>query len=423
MGPGSTAMPYAPADPASLRAAYGHNPVPGPPVMPSPAYRPEGWVGGQGPMAPNARLPAAMASSVDARPCSGAQIMARVGADIILTSDVLAEFDEFIERYKDKIPADQFQQQRKMIWEETTAGINDLAAHINEPNPASQLDAQRRAILQQLLKLQIEVKLVNQDFRRTVPKENLPNVQESIYRQFDDTELKRLLKRENVPGRQELEWKLRAQGSSLEREKRIFMERVIAGQWRREQVKIDKEITHEEMLAWYQAHVAEFEKPARARWEELMVSLSKYPTKDEAQAVIARMGNQLLAGAPLAQVAKSQSDGATASEGGARDWTSRGSLACQEMDRALFGLPLGQLSPIIESPTGLHIIRVVERQDIARTPFHAAQVEIRKKIQQERTNKQYQEYVTRLQGQFPIWTIFDEPGGNPRTAAAEDRRY
>ena len=67
------------------------------------------------------------------------------------------------------------------------------------------------------------------------------------------------------------------------------------------------------------------------------------------------MGNQVFAGAPFAEVAKAGSDGVTAAAGGQRDWTNKGSLACQELDRALFGLPVGQLSPIIEGPTGFHI--------------------------------------------------------------------
>ena len=47
-------------------------------------------------------------------------------------------------------------------------------------------------------------------------------------------------------------------------------------------------------------------------------------------------------------------------------------------------LPIGSLSPILESETGLHIIRVVERRQAGRTPFLDVQNEIRKKMMDER---------------------------------------
>jgi parvulin-like peptidyl-prolyl isomerase len=430
MGPGNGTMPWAPVGPAPGLPGNGYGIVPGAPTRPTASVRPELWPNGlpaQGPLAAGPSPVVHRASWEDARPCAGAQILARVGNDVVLTSDVLqaAAIDELMDRFKDRIPASQLDAQRKSLVQEVTAGINDLVAHINEPDPAARLDPQRKMLIQQLIALQIQTKIVFQDFQRTVSKENLPNIQEAINRRFDEVELPHLLKRENVPGRQELEWKLRSQGSSLDRERRIFMERAVAGQWRQEQVKVDRmEVTHEEMLAWYNAHLADFEKPARARWEELMVSFSKYRTKEDAYAALAHMGNQVLAGVPLAEIAKARSDGPTSPQGGQRDWTNKGSLI-EELDRALFDpqLAVGRLTPIVEGKTGLHIVRVVQRQDATRTPFATAQPEIQEKIRKERLNKQYMEYLKKVQQQIPTWTIFDDPKAKPRMAEAEQRRY
>ena len=67
-------------------------------------------------------------------------------------------------------------------------------------------------------------------------------------------------------------------------------------------------------------------------------------------------------GAPFPEIARSGSDGVTASDGGARDWTTQGSLVSKKLDEALFGLPVGELSPILEDEYGLHIVRVTERE-------------------------------------------------------------
>ena len=143
-----------------------------------------------------------------------------------------------------------------------------------------------------------------------------------------------------------------------------------------------------------------------------MVRYSKYPTKAAAYEAIARMGNQVWAGAPFAQVAKAGSDGLTAADGGRWPWTSKGALTCQELDAALFTLPVGQLSPIIEDDKGYHIIRVTNREPEAVKPFLEAQVEIKKKIGDQRSQKQFREYLAKLEARTPVWTIFDDPKGN-----------
>ena len=121
-------------------------------------------------------------------------------------------------------------------------------------------------------------------------------------------------------------------------------------------------------------------------------------------------------------MAKAGSDGVTAADGGRRDWTSKGSLVCEEIDRALFTLPVGQLSPtIIEGPTGFHIIRVTQREDVTVTQFLDAQAEIRKKIVRQRSEKQFDEYMAKLKARTPVWTIFDAPAGQQQMATPPNR--
>ena len=81
-----------------------------------------------------------------------------------------------------------------------------------------------------------------------------------------------------------------------------------------------------------------------------MISFARHPNHDEAYATVAALGNRVLAGASLADVAKSASEGPTARQGGQRDWTHKGSLSSETLNQALFSLPVGQLSQhILES--------------------------------------------------------------------------
>ena len=132
--------------------------------------------------------------------------------------------------------------------------------------------------------------------------------------------------------------------------------------------------------------------------------------------MLAVMGNEVLAGRPFEEVARARSEGPTAQAGGTFDWTGKGSLASKPLDEAIFSLPVGQLSTILEDESALHIVRVIERQDAGRTPFLEAQVQIRQTLRDERRRKQVESYLAKLREQTPIWTVFDDDGPQPRVA-------
>ncbi|MEZ6079527.1 MAG: peptidylprolyl isomerase [Pirellulaceae bacterium] len=60
----------------------------------------------------------------------------------------------------------------------------------------------------------------------------------------------------------------------------------------------------------------------------------KHATREEAEARIRELGNEVFFGKPFEAVAKQSSEGYTASDGGVYDWTTQGSLKSKELDHA-----------------------------------------------------------------------------------------
>ena len=338
------------------------------------------------------------------------------------TSDVMAGIDELLSRNKDKIPADQMEAQRKQLVQEVNAGIRQLLDHINDPNPGLEVDPQRRAIIQQLLRQQIETKLIYQGLpphrSERSPAERRDCDHQAI--RADGVEEAASSERTHE-SRQDLEWRLRARGSSLEREKRMFMERVVsqtvdpranqAGQGSDPRADAD-------LVSVASCRVREAGPSPLGRVDGLQLEIQQQQRglrgcRPDGQPGAFRGAVGRSGQGPVERARRPAT-------GGVRDWTTKGSLASEQVDRALFGLPVGQLSPIIESKSGYHIIRVTERQEPTRTPFLEAQKEVSEKIRQERTRKQYGEYVTRVRKQFPVWTIFDGPSAKPKAGDGEE---
>lgn len=314
-------------------------------------------------------------------PLLAAQPVARVGPEVILVGDVLGPVNQ-----------------------QLAARLRDGAIRPED------IERERELLIRQAIKNLIDQKLVMTVARRDLPAEAIPKIEQSINEQFDKTQLKNLLEQTKAKTTHELDDMLKQNGSSLARQRKLYFERSVMQEWIRREVNFDPEVTHDDMLAYFHEHADEFSIKAQARWEELMVRFEEFPTKADAWRAVAEMGNRVLSRqASFAQVAREQSQGATSSEGGARHWTSRGGLAAKEMDEALFSLPVGQMSKIIEGPTGFHILRVVERKDDSMRPFLEAQVEIRDTIRKQKTDREIKEYLAKLRANTPVWTIFDGP--------------
>jgi parvulin-like peptidyl-prolyl isomerase len=278
--------------------------------------------------------------------------------------------------------------------------------------PPEKVRELRLQICRQVLDPHIETLLVYVDACREIPADKLPEIRKNVDRAFDEQQLPRMMKEANAANSLEFEKSLRARGMSLDRMKKMFFERGLAQEWLKKNVKTSDEIPHAELIAWYQNHLADYDYPAKARFESLTVKMGLKRSRQAAWDLLASMGNEVLAGRPFAEVAKGRSEGPTASQGGQFDWTSKGSLASVKLDEAIFSLPIGQLSAIIEDGETLHIVRVIERQDAGRTPFLEAQVSIKETLIADRRKAATDEYLAKIRGRTPVWTVFDDQGGS-----------
>ncbi len=322
-----------------------------------------------------------------ARVFANAQIVARVGNETILASDILPQSDEYLKGMIAKMSAEQ----RASITEE-------------------EYEKQRWLVAKKILESFVETKLMYADALNTIPKENHARIKQDLMEKFEKTQMKSMLEKSQVITRGELEKKLAESGQSLERQRQFFLERAMAGSWMYQHTREDKVIPVSQILGYYQQNIADYEFQARARWEQLSANFDQHNNnKTAAFQAAAEMGNDVLRGVPLADVAKKRSNGPTAEKGGERDWTSKGSLKSTVLEDAIFGLPVGRMSPVLEDETGFHIIRVVERNEAGRKPFLEAQIEIRKKLKDENQKRQETEFIAKVKQRTPVWTVFDDP--------------
>ena len=300
------------------------------------------------------------------------KVVAIVGSEPLFVGDMLFEANQLIE--------------------ERAAGAPDEVK--------KQLQQQ---LIERLVPKFIDSKMLWIDALNSLPEgADIDAVLESADAEFDAKALPEIMEKMEVTSVQEFDKKLRGLGSSL---------RQFRSNWSRDQLmrfslsqklQVNTDVSHSELLAYYRENRESYLRKARVRWEELAVRYSKTPDRAEARRMITELGNEVVYGAPFDAVAKRGSQGFTAFEGGKHDWTGRGSLVYTEVESALFAIPPGSLSEIIESRDGLHIVRVIEREDDSVTPFAEAQAEIRKKLENKKRSAAFEKHLTKLRKRIPF---------------------
>jgi parvulin-like peptidyl-prolyl isomerase len=318
-----------------------------------------------------------------------------------------------------------------------------LAAQITSDYERKELEKVREQLTRQYLRQYVDTKLMYLEFERQLEKnagrDKLVEARTGIERKMRESFEKDLLAmREKVAGAkaeriqelmrrdptlprlamlmkqhqcetmQELDTVLRQYGSSLDKQIRFYGENILGRSTLGRQITTNPEVTHEEMLDYYAANADEFAVPAKAKFELLTVKFANHPTRNEAWNKLAQMGNEVYFGAPFATIAKKHSEEPRAAEGGAYDWTTKGSLASKVIDQAIFTLEPGKLSQILEDERGVHIVRVLEREEEHQVAFLDAQPSIKEAIVLKKREEDFKKALESQRTGVAIWTIYDE---------------
>jgi len=143
------------------------------------------------------------------------------------------------------------------------------------------------------------------------------------------------------------------------------------------------QVTAKEIEDYYQANPEKFIQPKRIKVRHILL---RADTKDaEALAKVRQKAESIreeaLKGKDFSQLAKQYSeDPGTKDRGGDLGYISKGQVV-PEFEAAAFGLKAGEISPVIQTAYGLHILKVDEIQEQQTDPLDKARAQIQNLLQ------------------------------------------
>jgi peptidyl-prolyl cis-trans isomerase SurA len=195
-------------------------------------------------------------------------------------------------------------------------------------------------------------------------------------------------------------------------------------------------ISNEDVQEWYNQHQKELEGQEEIGLSEIMVStqpakqnveekdkqaavpekpLPEDPAKvAEAEAKANQIQEQLSKGAKFEDLAKKNSDGPTAPQGGTLGNFKRGELA-KDLEEKTFGLKVGETTGVIRTRQGFIILKVTSHRAAGVPPLKDISEKIREAIYSERLEPAARAYLTKLRemAYIDIKPGFSDTGASP----------
>jgi peptidyl-prolyl cis-trans isomerase SurA len=190
---------------------------------------------------------------------------------------------------------------------------------------------------------------------------------------------------------------LEKEGISPDAFKKDVREQITRMKLIRRDIKSRVAVTDEEIGEYYRNHRQEYEGKESVRVMQIFLNLPKgaTPAEKEKLRTDAEAIRKMLLSGETFEALLAKNKGLAAVSGGDSGYIERGKVF-PELEAAAFSMPLNQISGVIESGVGFHIIQVIDRQGAGLKAIETVREEIRGKIEQEKMEKKYGEWLDEL---------------------------
>ncbi|HVT57879.1 MAG TPA: peptidylprolyl isomerase [Thermoanaerobaculia bacterium] len=163
-------------------------------------------------------------------------------------------------------------------------------------------------------------------------------------------------------------------------------------------VLADLKVSDEQAKAFYDKNQDQMKRPERVHLRHILIKSAK-DAKPEDKAKAKAKAEELLAkakaGGDFAKLASesSEDDPGSKTRGGDLSWVTRGSTV-EPFEKAAFALTKpNELSPVVETQFGYHVIQLLERQPPGITPFPDVKDQIAAFLKRQQSQEKVQAYV------------------------------
>lgn len=183
-------------------------------------------------------------------------------------------------------------------------------------------------------------------------------------------------------------------GLSLESYMEEAKDHMVRGRLANREIRSKVMVTEQEIGEYYKQHREEYEGREQVKLRQIVIlcpTTAPAEKKREARAEIESIMARLKAGEKFEVLAAKYSP----QLGGEMGFVEKGAML-QPVEDAAFKLKVGEVSDIVESPAGFHIIQLLDRRGAGIKSLQSVREEILNKLTLEKSEKKFEEWMTDL---------------------------
>lgn len=206
-----------------------------------------------------------------------------------------------------------------------------------------------------------------------------------------------LLRRRSIP-MEEFTKTLEREGTTLEAYRQDMKEQMTRMRLLRKELKTKTLVSDEEIGEYYVKHRQEYEGKEAVRIKQILILLPKNAgrtMKIKLKADAEMIRKRLIDGESFDLLAVQFSQGPSAATGGDVGFLDKGTML-PEVDSAAFQLSKDEISEVIVSTVGFHIIKVLDKRGAGIKPIDVVREEIKAKLEEDKMEKKYEEWIAEL---------------------------
>ncbi len=144
----------------------------------------------------------------------------------------------------------------------------------------------------------------------------------------------------------------------------------------------------------------------QTRLRHILIRTNEAVSDADARRRITQLRSRIVGGADFAEIARTNSDDASAARGGELDWVYPGDTV-PEFERAYEELKVGEVSEPVRTPFGYHLIQVLERRTSEASP-ERRRLQAREVLRERKADEAYQEWLRQLRDSTYVELKLDE---------------
>lgn len=276
-----------------------------------------------------------------------------------------------------------------------------LAQGLDRGKPLDQ--AGKAQLRQAALDSVINRKLIQQKIRELDIRVSNEEVQQAI----ED------VKKTNNITQENLTQALAARGISFEQYKAQLKEQLERLRLISIEVRSKIQISEKEARDYYEANPDEFQVDESFRVRQIFFKLSSQAKEEERKQVVAsaeKVLAEVRGGADFSELAKKYSQDPSAKDGGDLGYLKKGDIL-PEIENSLVGLKPGDVSGLIRTPVGIHIMKMEEYRQGKRQTFESARTEIEDRLYRKKSEERFSLWLEELRKNAAI-EIKEQPAAS-----------